>query len=84
MLDTCLRLHSSNSDLLPYRKSIHKRMAELVRWSDQLLVRGNVKGNLEEGIECVKDLEASVQELVDLAIPRLRKRELNFHVRRKQ
>lgn len=81
MLDTCLRLHSSNSDLLPYRKSIHKRMAELVRWSDQLLVRGNVKGNLEEGIECVKDLEASVQELVDLAIPRLRKRELNDEIR---
>lgn len=81
MLDTCLRLHTSNSDLLPYRKSIHKRMAELVRWSDQLLVRGNVKGNLEEGIECVKDLEASVQELVDLAIPRLRKRELNDEIR---
>ena len=81
MLDTCLRLQTSNSDLLPYRKSIHKRMAELVRWSDQLLVRGNVKGNLEEGVEFVKELEASVQELVDLAIPRLRKRELNDEIR---
>ena len=81
MLDTCLRLHSSNRDLMPHRMTIHKRAAELVRWTDQLLVRGNVKGNLEEGVEFVKELEASVQELVDLALPRLRKRQVNDEIR---
>lgn len=81
MLDTCLRLHSSNRDLMPHRMTIHKRVAELVRWTDQLLVRGNVKGNLEEGVEFVKQLDASVKELVDLAIPRLRKRQVNDEIR---
>lgn len=81
MLDTCLRLHSNNRDLMPHRIAIHKRMAELVRWTDQLLVRGNVKGDLQEGVEFVKDLDASVQELVDLSIPRLRKQEVNNEIR---
>lgn len=81
MLDTCLRLQSHNRDLMPYRRTIQKRVAELVRWTDQLLVRGNVKGNLEEGVEFVKELEASVQELVDLSIPRLRKRQVNDEIR---
>lgn len=81
MLDTCLRLHTNNRDLIPHRKLIHERIADLVRWTDQLLVRGNVKGNLEEGLDFVKALEQSVKELVDMAIPRLRKREVNDEIR---
>ena len=80
MLDTCLLLHSSR-DLIPHRKAMHKCVADLVRWTDQLLVRGNVKGDLEEGVQFVKGLDSSVQELVDLAIPRLRKQEVNEEIR---
>lgn len=81
MLDTCLRLHSNNTDLIPHRKLVHERIAELVRWTDQLLVRGNVKGNLEEGVDFVKALDQSMKEFVDLVIPRLRKREVNDEIR---
>lgn len=81
MLDTCLRLHSNNTQLISHRKLIHERVADLVRWTDQLLVRGNVKGDLMEGVQFVKALEESVQELMELAIPRLRKQELNNEIR---
>ena len=81
MLDTCLRLHTNNRDLLSHRKLIHQRVADLARWTDQLLVRGNVKGNLDEGVLFVKALEESMQELVDLAIPRLQKQEVNDQIR---
>lgn len=82
MLDTCLRLHSwNNTELVSHRKVIHKKVADLTRWCDILLVRGNVKGDLMEGVQFVKALEESVQELVHLAIPRLRKQELNHEIR---
>ena len=81
MLDTCLRLHSNNSELVSHRKVIHQRVGELTKWCDVLLVRGNVKGDLMEGVQFVKALEQSVQELVQLAIPRLRKQEVNHEIR---
>lgn len=82
MLDTCLRLHSwNNTELISHRKLIHERVASLTRWCDQLLVRGNVTGDLTVGVQFVKALEESIQELVDMAIPRLRKQELNDEIR---
>lgn len=79
MLDSCLRLHGKH--LVPYRKAMHQCAADLVKWTDQLLVRGNVKGNLDEGVEVAKGLEDSVQELINLATPRLQKLEVNDEIR---
>lgn len=82
MLDSCLRLQSwNNTELISYRKLIHQRVADLTRWSDILLVRGNVTGDLMEGVRFVKALEESVQELVQIATPRLRKQEVNDEIR---
>ena len=81
VLTTCIRLQKINRDLVPYRKAVHKCIGDLVRWTDQLLVRGNVKGDLKEGVEFVGAIERSVQELMDTAIPRLRKLELQEEIR---
>lgn len=81
LLTTCMKLQKVNKDLIPYRKAVHKCVADLARWTDQLLVRGNVKGDLKEGIEYMNILERSIQELVEVTVPRLRKSEVQEEIR---
>lgn len=44
VLSSCVKLHKVKMDLMPYRKAVHKAVGDLIKWTDQLLVRGNVKG----------------------------------------
>lgn len=78
---SCVRLKKVNTDLLPYRKAVHKAVGDLIRWTDQLLVRGNVKGDLKEGLQYISTIETTVQELIETAIPRLRKLDVQEEIR---
>ena len=84
MLDGCLRLHGKN--LLCDREGISREsmqtsVAELVKWTDQLLVRGNVTGKLDEGLELAKRLESDVQKLVEVATRMLQTLDVNDEIR---
>lgn len=81
LLSSCEKQHKVSMDLKPYRKAVHKAVGDLIRWTDQLLVRGNVKGDLKEGVQFVNTVESCVQELIDTAIPRLRKLEVQEEIR---
>lgn len=51
MLDICFWFYSwNNIELVLYWKVIYKKVVDLMRWCDILLVRGNVKGDFMEGV----------------------------------
>ena len=81
MLDTCIRLKTTKEFIKPYRSAMHQCIGDVVKWTDQLLVRGATEADKAKGQPFICAVETSVQELMEVVVPRLHKENLHDEIR---
>ena len=81
MLDTCIRQKTSKDFIKPYRRAMHQCIGDVVKWTDQMLVRGATEADKAKGEPFICAVETSVQQLMEVVIPRLHKQELHDEIR---
>ena len=80
MLDSCLKLQAT-AGLGELRKTMQSCISKLVKWGDDVLIKSATSLDIEKGLNHLKALEKSIQDLHDSAIPRLQKASLNRQIR---
>ena len=80
MLNSCLKLQATKG-LEELRKKMQACISKLVKWGDAVLLKPSAMLDIEKGMDLLKTLESSIQDLHDSAIPRLQKACLNRQIR---
>lgn len=79
-LNSSLKLEATKG-LEELRKKMQGCISKLVKWGDTVLLKPSASLDIEKGMDLLKTLEKSIQDLHDSAIPRLQKAGLNRQIR---